>query len=62
MITTSALTAHLEGTFRERYDIACRVAWADPSIPNQIRLEEAKKTLETVEGILYQFDESNTGA
>ena len=62
MITTSALTAHLEGTFKERYEIACRVAWADPSIPNQIRLEEAKKAWDTIFGILYEFDEANTGA
>jgi hypothetical protein len=61
MITTSALTAHLEGTFRERYEIAKRVLAVDFSRPNQIRMEEAKKALDTIEGILYEFDEANTG-
>jgi hypothetical protein len=33
----------------------------DFSRPNQIRMEEAKKALDTIEGILYEFDEANTG-
>ena len=60
MITTSELTAHLEGTFTARLEIAQREAWADPSIPNQIRMEEAKKTYDTLYGILYEFEEANT--
>ena len=61
MIRTSELCAHLDGTFRERYEIAKRVLATNFSTPNKIRMEEAKKSLETIEGILYQFEESNTG-
>ena len=60
MIQTSEMTAHLEGIFQARLDIAQRRAWADPSIQNQVRLEEATKTHETIFGILYQFEESNS--
>lgn len=59
MITTSELTAHLEGTFKARYDIAQREYNRDPNTEKSIRLEEAERTYNTVYGILYEFDEAN---
>ena len=59
MITTSELTAHIEGTFTARLEIAQEVYNRDPNTENSIRLEEAERTYNTLYGILYQFDASN---
>ena len=60
MITTSELTAHLEGTFSARYDIAKRNFERDPTEENRIKYYEAQRTYDTLYGILYEFDEANT--
>ena len=61
MITTSELTAHLEGTFEGRLEVAKRIVQYDPSRENQIRLEEAQRAYDTVFGVIYEFNEANTG-
>ena len=58
-ITTSELTAHLEGTFKERYDIAKRNWDRSHTEEHRIVLQEAQRTYDTVYGILYEFDEAN---
>jgi len=60
MIPTSELTAHLEGTFSARYDIAKRNFDRDPSAENRTKLYEAQRTLDTITGIVYEFNEANT--
>ena len=60
MITTSALCAHLEGTFEARRDIAQEVYNRDPNTENSIRLEEAERSYNTLYGILYEFEEANS--
>ena len=62
MITTSELTAHLEGTFKARRDIAERRYFGHPTEENLARLEEANETWNTIYGIVYEFNEANTGA
>ena len=61
MITTSELTAHLEGTFSARYSIAETNYDRNPTQENYIRLEEARKAFDTVYGVIYEFNEANTG-
>ena len=60
MISVNELTAHLEGTFEGRVKVAERMFLYDPSEVNQVRLDEARRAYDTVYGILYQFDESNS--
>lgn len=60
VITTSELTAQLEGTFSARYDIAKRVFEDDPTEENRIKYNEAKRAYDTVYGIIYEFDEANS--
>ena len=60
MITTSELTAHLEGTFSARYSIAETNYDRFPTEDNYIRMVEAKRTLDTIVGIVYEFNEANT--
>ena len=60
MITTSELTAHLEGTFSARYSIAETNYDRNPTQENYIRLEEARKAFDTVYGVIYEFNEANT--
>lgn len=62
MITTSELTAHLEGTFSARYSIAETNYDRNPTQENYIRMEEARKAFDTVYGVIYEFNEANTGA
>ena len=62
MITTSELTAHLEGTFSARYDIAKRNFERQPTEENRIKYYEAQRTYDTIFGIVYEFNEANTGA
>ena len=59
MITTSALCAHLEGTFYGRLEAAKRAVEYNPSDENRIRLSEIQQAYDLVYGILYQFGESN---
>ena len=58
-ISVNELTAHLEGTFSARYSIAETNYDRDPTPENYIRMEEARRTYDTIYGILYEFDESN---
>ena len=60
MISTSALCAQLEGTFEARYNIAKTNFNRDPSEENRIKFYEAQRTYDTVYGILYEFEESNS--
>lgn len=60
MITTSELMAHLEGTFSARYSIAETNYDREPTTENYIRMQEARKSWDTVYGILYEFSEANT--
>ena len=60
MITTSELTAHLEGTFGARLDIARRAYDREPTVENEIRKFEAQRTYDTIYGIVYEFNEANT--
>ena len=60
MITTSELTAHLEGTFSARYSIAETNYDRNPTQENYIRMEEARKAFDTVYGAIYEFNEANT--
>jgi len=60
MITTSALCAHLEGTFGARLDIARRTYDREPTVENEIRKFEAQRAYNTVYGILYEFEEANS--
>ena len=60
MITTSELTAHLEGTFSARYSIAETNYDRNPTQENYIRMEEARKAFDTVYGVIYEFNEANT--
>jgi hypothetical protein len=61
MITTSALTAHLEGTFEARLEIAQRNWKRSHTEEHRIALQHARETYDTIFGILYEFDEANTG-
>lgn len=60
MITTSELTAQLEGTFKARYDIAKRNFERDPTEENRIKYYEAQRTYDTLYAIIYEFDEANS--
>ena len=62
MITTSELTAHLEGTFHGRLEAAKRAVEYNPSDENRIRLSEIQQAYDLIYGIIYQFNEANTGA
>lgn len=60
MITTSALCAHLEGTFHGRLEAAKRAVSYNPTDENRIRLSEVQQAYDLIYGILYQFEESNS--
>ena len=60
MITTSELTAQLEGVFEARYNIAKRNFERDPSIENRIKFYEAQRTYDTVYGVIYEYNEANS--
>ena len=60
MITTSALCAHLEGTFEARYNIAKDNYNRNQNDENYFRLQEAAKAYDTVYAIIYEFEESNS--
>lgn len=62
MITTSELTAQLEGVFEARYEIAKRNWDRLHSEEHRIELQAAKRAYDTVYGIIYEFNEANTGA
>ena len=59
MITTSELTAHLEGTFSARYSIAETNYDREPTQENYLLMQAAKEAYDTVYGIIYEFDEAN---
>lgn len=59
MISTNELTAHLLGTFEGRLEVAKRNFERDPSAENQLLLNVAEETYNTVYGIVYEFDEAN---
>ena len=60
MISTQALCAQLEGTFEARYNIAKNNYNRNQSDENYFRLQEAAKAYDTVYGIIYEFEESNS--
>lgn len=60
MISTSALCAHLEGTFHGRLESAKRAVEYNPSDENRIRLSEIQQAYDLVYGMLYEFEEANS--
>ena len=60
MISVNELTAHLEGTFSARYSIAETNYDRNPTQENYLLMQEARKAYDTVYGIIYEFDESNS--
>ena len=59
MISVNELTAHLEGTFAGRLEVAKRNWDRSHTDQHRIELQCAQNAYDTVYGILYQFDESN---
>ena len=60
MISVNELTAHLEGTFSARYSIAETNYDRNPTQENYLLMQAAKQAYDTVYGIIYEFDESNS--
>jgi hypothetical protein len=60
MISTNELTAHILGTFEGRLEIAKRNHDRDPTEKNQLLLNVAEETYNTLYGIVYEFDEANS--